>query len=177
MVGRQADEEPGMENMTLVLPDLRRPGFKPLRVTPPSYTDHNGQRSPDVARSQPIQYPHRPMAWHQATTHAGAWRLHGEEANPQRRVSRISPTPPPSDTTAEVHSGTRVFGAPLMPVVIPTPPASLDWPPLGKRWFRWSEVEKSFWPGRGVVIEAILGARIYGLPSSMFAPDVSLSVI
>src|SRR6476646_6578001 len=32
---------------------------------------------------------------------------------------------------------------------IPVPPTSLGWPPLGGRWFHWSEVEACFWPGAG----------------------------
>src|SRR5262245_55579100 len=36
-----------------------------------------------------------------------------------------------------------------MPQTIPTPPTSLNWPPLGRRWFHWSEIEACFWPGPG----------------------------
>jgi hypothetical protein len=32
---------------------------------------------------------------------------------------------------------------------IPVPPTSLNWPPLGGRWFHWLAVEPCFWPGPG----------------------------
>jgi hypothetical protein len=35
------------------------------------------------------------------------------------------------------------------PQTIPVPPTSLNWPPLGERWFHWPKIEACFWPKRG----------------------------
>src|SRR4051794_38245079 len=46
------------------------------------------------------------------------------------------------------------------------PPTSLNWPPLGGRWFHWDEVEACFWPGAGkrsaAVDEGLAEIRHYG---------------